>query len=93
MPIDPRRPALPRLPVPSPRFLPAVLDALGEKIPKIIKGLMDSLYSKEAGTNIGQSVGAFYKELLAAGIPQETANELVKEFSFSMKNMNFGVDK
>ena len=28
MPIDPRRPALPRLPVPSPRFLPAILDAL-----------------------------------------------------------------
>jgi len=28
MPIDPRRPALPPLPTPSPHFLPAVLDAL-----------------------------------------------------------------
>jgi hypothetical protein len=75
--------------VDSPHEVVEILDAVSDKIPKIIKGLMDSLYSKEAGTNIGQSVGAFYKELLAAGIPQETANELVKEFSFSMKNFNF----
>lgn len=79
--------------VESPHEMVEILDALGDKIPKIIKGLMDSLYSKEAGANIGQSVGAFYKELLAAGIPQETAVELVKEFSFSMKSLNFGTDK
>lgn len=74
--------------VDNPHEMVEILDAIGDKIPKIIRGLLDSLYSKEAGTNIGQSVGAFYKELLAAGIPEATALELVKEFSFSMKNLN-----
>ncbi len=74
----------------SAQELSEVLDALGDKIPKLIKGLMDSVYSKEAGASMGASVGAYYKELLTAGIPQDAALELVKEFAFSMKDMNLG---
>lgn len=67
----------------------AILDTLGEKLPKLIKDVMGSLYSKEAGINMGQAIGAYYKELMEAGIPQEAALDMAKEFSFSLKNINF----
>ena len=64
-----------------------ILESVGDKIPKLITGVMNSFYTKEAGASMGQSVGAYYKELVAAGIPQEAALEMTKEFSFSLKNV------
>lgn len=64
-----------------------ILDAVGEKVPKLIKELMGSLYSREAGTNMGQSVGAFYKELVDAGIPAKDALEMSKSYLFSLKDV------
>ena len=66
---------------------------VGDKVPKLIREVMGSLYSKEAGLNMGQAVGAYYKELLAAGLPQEAAVDMAKEFSFSLKNLNFDSGK
>ena len=66
--------------------LAQVLDTVGEKVPKLIRDILGSLYNKEAGTNMGQAVGAYYKELVDAGIPQEAALEMAKEFSFSLRN-------
>ena len=71
----------------TPQDLAQLLDTVGEKVPKLIKDLLGSLYNKEAGTNMGQAVGAYYRELLDAGIPQEAAIDMAKELSFSLKNM------
>jgi hypothetical protein len=70
-----------------------ILEVVGDKVPKLIRDVMGSLYSKEAGLNMGQAVGAYYKELLAAGLPQEAAVDMAKEFSFSLKNLNFDSGK
>jgi len=70
-----------------------ILEVVGDKVPKLIREVMGSLYSKEAGLNMGQAVGAYYKELLAAGLPQEAAVDMAKEFSFSLKNLNFDSGK
>ena len=69
--------------------LGSILETVGDKIPKLIRDIIGSLYSKDAGTNMGQAVGAYYKELIESGIPQGAALEMAKEFSFSMKNINF----
>lgn len=69
--------------------LAGILDTMSDKAPKLIRDLIGSLYSKEAGTNMGQAVGAFYKELIASGIPQDAALDMAKGFSFSMKDINF----
>ena len=68
--------------------LARVLDTVGEKVPKLIRDILGSLYNKEAGISMGQAVGAYYKELLEAGIPQEDAIEMAKSLSFSLKDMN-----
>jgi hypothetical protein len=70
-----------------------IMEVVGDKVPKLIRDVMGSLYSKEAGLNMGQAVGAYYKELLAAGLPQEAAVDMAKEFSFSLKNLNFDSGK
>jgi len=64
-----------------------LLDELSSKVPKIISGLMDALYSAEAGKKIGQSVGSFYKELVNSGIPAEEALKLAKDYMFSLKDV------
>lgn len=65
-----------------------VLDTVGEKVPKLIRDILGSLYNKEAGISMGQAVGAYYKELLEAGIPQDAAIDMAKSLSFSLKDMN-----
>ncbi len=69
--------------------LAQVLDTVGEKVPKLIRDILGSLYNKEAGINMGQAVGAYYKELLEAGIPQEDAIDMAKSLSFSLKDRDF----
>ena len=61
-----------------------ILDAVSDKVPRLIKELMGSLYSKDAGTNMGQSVGAFYKELVESGIPAADALGMAKVYLFSL---------
>ena len=73
--------------------LSEVLETVSEKVPRLIREVMGSLYSKDTGASMGQSVGAYYKELVASGIPQDAALEMAKEFSFSMKNFAFGGGK
>lgn len=69
--------------------LSGILETVGQKVPQLIRDIMGSLYSRESGINMGQAIGAYYKELLEAGIPQDAALEMAKEFSFSLKNINF----
>lgn len=73
--------------------LSSILETVGEKVPKMIRDIMGSLYSKEAGVSMGQAVGAYYNELIQSGIPQQAALDMAKEFSFSMKNISFSNDK
>ncbi|MDD4080352.1 MAG: hypothetical protein PHP02_02930 [Eubacteriales bacterium] len=64
-----------------------VLDTVSERVPKLIKGLIGTLYSKEAGASMGQSVGAYYQELVASGIPQDAALEMAKSYAISIKDI------
>ncbi|MDD4124165.1 MAG: hypothetical protein PHW77_00330 [Eubacteriales bacterium] len=64
-----------------------LLDEVSSKIPKLITGLMDTVYSAESGKKMGQSVGSFYKELLESGIPQEEALKMARDYMLSMKDI------
>jgi len=64
-----------------------LLDEVSSKIPKLITGLMDTVYSAESGKKMGQSVGSFYKELLEVGIPQEEALKMARDYMLSMKDI------
>ena len=54
---------------------------------------MGSLYSNENAANMGQAVGTYYKELIAAGIPQEDALDMAKSMAFSLKDIQFNSGK
>ena len=64
-----------------------LLDEITGKIPKLISGLMDTFYSADAGKKIGQSVGSFYTELVASGIPQDEAIKMAKDYMLTLKDM------
>lgn len=63
-----------------------MLDNITEKLPKMITNLMNSLYSAEAGKNMGQAVGSFYKELIESGIPKEEALQMARDYMLTLKN-------
>jgi len=64
-----------------------LLDSVSTKVPKLVTNLLDTLYSPEAGKKMGQSVGAMYKELVEAGIPEADALAMAKEYMISMKSI------
>lgn len=70
-----------------------ILDAVSDKIPKLISGIVNSLYSPEAGKNMGKAVGSLYQELLESGIPQDVALEMAKNYMISLKDISKFVDK
>jgi len=75
-----------------------LLDKVSAKLPALVSGIMTSLYSAEAGKRLGQAVGALYKELLASGIPADTAAKMATEYMSSLrevlgqKGLNIGKD-
>jgi len=60
--------------------LPDLFSALNESIPKLISGLIGSVYSPESAGNMAKGIGQFYSNLVAEGIPEDVALEMTKKF-------------
>jgi len=63
--------------------LAAVADFIKELsnvVPSLVKGVLGTLFSEEAGANMGKAVGNFYKQLKEAGIPEATAVEMTRDY-------------
>lgn len=60
--------------------LPELFGALNESIPKLISGLIASIYSPEAAGNMAAGIGKFYSNLIAEGIPEDVALDMTKKF-------------
>ncbi len=65
-----------------------IIDVFSEKGPEMIKSMMKTLYSKEAGKSMGEAVAAFYKELTEAGIEKEVAIDMTRDYLNSVKEMS-----
>ncbi len=70
-----------------------LLDEISSKIPKIIKGLLDTMYSTESGEKMGQAVGAFYRELVKSEIPAEEALKMAKDYMLSLRDLTGSIGK
>jgi len=66
-----------------------ILDVVTEKVPGLIKELSNLLYSPGSSKNFALSAATFYKELKAAGMNDEQAFELTKQYmsTLSLGNM------
>ncbi len=79
-----------------------VLDVVSERIPGLLRGLRDVLYSKEAAEGMADSVATFYKKLVEAGIPKEEALKMAQGYMINLRdllsskgmgNINIGDDR
>jgi hypothetical protein len=70
-----------------------ILDEVSSKLPKLLNSLMGTLYSAEAGKNMGQAVGNLYKELIESGIPQDAALQMAKDYIITIKGLTDTVGK
>ncbi len=57
-----------------------VLSVVSKEIPSLIKGIIASVFSEEAGKDMGKAAAAFYKELKEAGVPEETAVKMTENY-------------
>jgi hypothetical protein len=62
------------------KALPELFGALNESIPKMISGLIGSVYSPETAGNMATAIGQFYSKLIEEGIPEEVALDMTKKF-------------
>lgn len=64
-----------------------LLDIVSDKLPDLVANLFKTLYSKEAGTEMGKAVGGLYAELVNAGLPPDAALKMATEYMFSLKDV------
>ncbi len=65
---------------PDPKEIAEIMDAVSDKIPTMIKGILSSFFSPEAATNIGTAVAQFRKSLIEGGIPEDEAQDMTREY-------------
>ncbi|HDL85011.1 MAG TPA: hypothetical protein ENH11_01555 [Candidatus Acetothermia bacterium] len=64
-----------------------VLNVVADKVPALLRGLRDVLYSKESAENMAESVGTFYKKLVESGIPKEDALEMARGYMINLRDI------
>ena len=57
-----------------------VFKTLSEEIPNLIRGVIESIFSAEAGRNMGAAAANFYKELKSGGIPEDVAIKMTQDY-------------
>jgi hypothetical protein len=57
-----------------------ILGVVSTEIPALIKGLLSSVFSEEAGTSMGKAAAAYYKQLKEGGLPEQVAVKLTEDY-------------
>lgn len=57
-----------------------VFSIFSKEIPNLLKSIIGSVFSEEAGRDMGKAAAAFYKELKEAGMPEETAVKMTENY-------------
>ena len=60
--------------------LKEVLGVISKEVPGLIKGIIGTVFSEEAGRDMGKAAAAFYKQLKDAGMPKETAVKMTENY-------------
>lgn len=64
-----------------------LLSMMTDWLPNLINELRSTIFSAEAGKELGRAVGAFYKELVESGIPVDDALEMAKSYIGSLQSV------
>lgn len=64
----------------EPENIKEILGVVSSEVPTLIKGLLASVFSEEAGRNMGKAAAAYYKELKNGGLPEQVAVKLTEDY-------------
>jgi len=73
--------------IPDPEKIKEILDVVSEKIPGLLKQLSELLYGPKSAKQYAEAAAIFYKELKGAGMTDEQAFELTRQY---MSTLNLG---
>jgi hypothetical protein len=57
-----------------------ILSAVSTQVPALIKSVLASVFSEEAGRNMGKAAAAYYKELKESGMPDDVAVKMTEDY-------------
>ena len=60
--------------------LKEILGVVSSQVPALIKSLLASVFSEEAGRSMGKAAAAYYKELKNGGLPEQVAVKLTEDY-------------
>ncbi len=60
--------------------LKEVMQTLNETVPSLISGIVEAIYNTEDSEKLAKSTANFYKELVDAGMDEDKAYQLTRDF-------------
>jgi hypothetical protein len=73
--------------MPDPEKFKEIFDVIAEKVPGLLKTLSELLYGAKSAKQYAEAAAIFYKELKAAGMTDEQAFELTRQY---LSTLNLG---
>jgi len=67
--------------------LKEVLDVVSDRVPLLLRGLRDVLYSKDSAEAMADAVGTFYKRLIESGIPRDEASAMTRGYMVNLRDL------
>jgi hypothetical protein len=57
-----------------------ILGVVSSEVPALVKSLLATVFSEEAGKSMGKAAAAYYKELKDGGIPENVAVKMTEDY-------------
>jgi hypothetical protein len=67
--------------------LKEILSAVSTQIPEVIRNILASVFSQEAGRSMGKAAAAYYKELKNGGMPEQVAVKMTEDYMKTFTDM------
>ncbi len=64
-----------------------ILGAVSTQVPALIKSVLASVFSEEAGRSMGKAAAAYYKELKDGGMPDDVAVKMTEDYMKTFTNL------
>jgi hypothetical protein len=64
----------------TPENIKELLNVVSSEVPSLIKNVLGSVFSEEAGRNMGKAAAAYYKEMKEGGLPEQVAVKLTEDY-------------
>lgn len=64
----------------SPEEVAEILSVVSDKVPGLIKGLVNAVFSEDSARNMAKAAATYYKELKDGGLPDDVALRMTQDY-------------